>query len=152
MARGSWRRLGACRAEVSVQPAVRPLGSTLVGYGATNPSSFESHAPHGSTNAAPVAAEEQAGRSWCRLIMADCRAAERIQLDQMADQRLEVDPVAGRGNNRVGLDPAAITEHHVGVVKAVDRRDNLDPPALDGLHEAVLDGGSDAALMHGGLR
>src|SRR2546426_756807 len=84
--------------------------------------------------------------------MVDYRAAKGIHLDQVPDQWLELDAVAGSSDDDVRLNSAAIREHYLSALKAVHRRDDLDLSGLDGFHEAVLDRRSDPALMDGRFR
>jgi hypothetical protein len=86
------------------------------------------------------------------LISVDYRAPEGIKLDQVPDQSRELDAVARGGDYDLRLDPTAIGEDDVVLVKAVDCGDDLDLMGLYGLHEAILDSRPDPSLMDGRLR
>src|SRR5438128_10485186 len=68
----------------------------------------------------------------------------------MADQRLEASPIAGGGDDGVGLKARAVGEDDIRSLEALDGGDDFDLPPLYSPDEAVVHGGPDAPLANAG--
>ena len=80
--------------------------------------------------------EAQPGRG---LAVGHPRRAVVVEHAEVADERLEPGPVAGRRDHRVRRDALAVGEQDAGVVEGVDPRDDLDASRADRVEDLGVD-------------
>src|SRR5262249_61739027 len=82
-----------------------------------------------------VVDEVQPWRPWMRRRSMDERHPSLVEDSEMSDEALERPAISRGGDDRVGLYPAAVLQHHVAAVEAADRGHDRDPPRLQGIDQ-----------------